>query len=602
MNKVQESFLLGIGIAICCLIYWPGLHGGFLFDDYPNIVNNQSLHIETVSISHWTDAAQASPSDLLVRPLSMLSFAVNYSLSGLNPFWMKLTNLALHVLSGVLLFCTLTLFFQTWKKLKPEAAVPRNYLLYSSVISTIWLLAPINLSTVLYVVQRMEILAQIFVLLGLIAYLYGRLKISYGQIHFGYFLMSSGLIAGTILGVLAKETAILLPAYILAIEIFVFTFRDDKGKFQTLLAVTLYAIVTIPAALGLLWLLPGIISGASFSTRDFTVYERLLTETRVIWHYLYWIVFPSPETLGFYHDDIGLSRSWLQPPTTLLSALTLLALGCSTFLLRKLSPLYSLGVVLFFISHALTSTILPLELVFEHRNYFASIGIFLSLSALIFTAARRGINPVILMSALLAYSGWNCTITLIRSMEWSDPVSFAYSEAVRNPKSPRAQYEFGRTLVIASDYDPESPLLIKAEEVLQNAMSLPESSILPEIALITVSGRTGRKPDSLWWKNIVGKLEERPPRAEEVTGIRSILSCQFRNICPAWTQETVSLVLSALAHKKVDVYLLADYAQYAAYVLNDKKLALRVAEDAVKRSGNNEKIASALAPILRSPR
>ena len=86
-------------------MYLPGLHGGYVFDDYPNIVDNTVLHVTAgASAGEWLAAAFASPSDVLVRPLAMLSFAANHALTGLDPYWMKLTNLAIHLLNTVLVF------------------------------------------------------------------------------------------------------------------------------------------------------------------------------------------------------------------------------------------------------------------------------------------------------------------------------------------------------------------------------------------------------------------------------------------------------------------------------------------------------------------
>ena len=117
----------------------------------------------------------------------------------------------------------------------------------------------------------------------------------------------------------------------------------------------------------------------------------------------------------------------------------------------------TLGIAWFFAAQLLTATIVPLELVFEHRNYFASLGISLVLADLLLLlpsreAARRiGILLAALWLAALALT------TCLRASEWSDPLRFAASEASKHPQSPRATFAYGRTLTIASGYRHDCP-------------------------------------------------------------------------------------------------------------------------------------------------
>src|SRR5690349_4988706 len=91
-------------IIVTCAAYVPGLSGGFIFDDYPNIVDNHGVQPGDPSIGSLVRAALSSPSSEFKRPLASLSFAANYLASGLDPYWMKLTNLVIHLLNGLVLF------------------------------------------------------------------------------------------------------------------------------------------------------------------------------------------------------------------------------------------------------------------------------------------------------------------------------------------------------------------------------------------------------------------------------------------------------------------------------------------------------------------
>src|SRR5690606_30816836 len=142
-------------------------------------------------------------------------------------------------------------------------------------------------------------------------------------------------------------------------------------------------VLLLPAVLGLAWMLPRVLSPEAYATRNFDLGERLLTEGRVLVDYLHWTLLPDLSQLSLYHDAYPVSHGLLNPPATLWSILILGALIITTLRLKKGRPLMALGLAWFFCAHLLTATIWPLELVYEHRNYFASFGLCLALGALL---------------------------------------------------------------------------------------------------------------------------------------------------------------------------------------------------------------------------
>src|SRR5690242_19336668 len=97
-------WLLLIAMALTVAVYAPGLTGGWLFDDYPNIVDNPGVQPHDASVGSLVRAALSSPSSQFKRPLASLSFAANYLATGLDPYWMKFTNLVIHLLNGLAAF------------------------------------------------------------------------------------------------------------------------------------------------------------------------------------------------------------------------------------------------------------------------------------------------------------------------------------------------------------------------------------------------------------------------------------------------------------------------------------------------------------------
>src|SRR5690348_16635281 len=83
--------------------------GGWVFDDYPNIVDNAAIRITRghSTLVAWVNSALSSPSSFLHRPLASLTFSVNWYFGNGDPWPFKVTNIAIHLINGVLVFCML---------------------------------------------------------------------------------------------------------------------------------------------------------------------------------------------------------------------------------------------------------------------------------------------------------------------------------------------------------------------------------------------------------------------------------------------------------------------------------------------------------------
>ncbi|MEO8746985.1 MAG: hypothetical protein ABI379_04905, partial [Rhodanobacter sp.] len=425
--SLRSSWSPWLLLAVCAVtvaVYWPGLHGAFLFDDYPNIVDNHGVQPHDASVPSLVRAALSSPSSEFKRPLASLSFAANYLAAGLNPYWMKLTNLLIHLLNGLLVFwlaralmraadcCDGGTYVAT-----PACADTRTIGIAAALVAGAWMLLPINLTGVLYVVQRMESMANAFVLLGLIGYVAGRRHMlapppasaalqaaaHSSAVHAesmpertkhpsrrGFILCVMSVTLPALFGILAKETAVMLPLYAVLIEWALFRFRTPlaavprpdqapaaaaPSRADRRLIVLFALVLVLPIIAGLAWLLPHLLRPSAWATRDFTMGTRLLSEARIVVDYIAWTLLPTPDALSFYHDDFRVSTGLLSPWTTLACMLVLAAVVAFDVWVRKRQPLVALGIALFLGCQLLTGTILPLELIYEHRNYFASFGL-----------------------------------------------------------------------------------------------------------------------------------------------------------------------------------------------------------------------------------
>lgn len=361
-------------LIVVTLVYLPGLTGPFVFDDYPNIVNNPAIAVDSLNATQLGHAALSNEMGAFGRPFAKLSFALNYYLAGgfADAYWFKATNLFIHLVNTVLVFWLAQLLLarhQSYPSQHPLDVRSARWL--PVIVAAVWSLHPLNLSTVLYVVQRMTSLASLFVLAGLIAFTYGRCLLQKQNPH-GAKLMWIGLLGGTLMGFACKETAALLPLYALVIE-FVF-FRDAQQDRILRIPIRFYVFsFVLMGLLTLYWFFinPDLILD-SYNIREFTLGERLLTESRVLWFYVNLLFFPVSNHFSLFHDDLSISMGLFSPWTTAF-ALSGLILGVIAALIsRRKYPLLSFSIFWFLVGHSMESSFISLELVHEHRNYLPS--------------------------------------------------------------------------------------------------------------------------------------------------------------------------------------------------------------------------------------
>jgi protein O-mannosyl-transferase len=576
--------ILLAGLLLCTIAYIPGLSGGWLFDDFPNIVDNRAVHIEHLDLSSLVNAALSSPSSEFKRPLASLTFALNYLVAGLDAPSMKVTNLAIHLANGLLVFLLLRSIIGTRPGVERKGAGR-----LASVIASAWLLLPINVTSVLYVVQRMESLANLFVLLGLIAYVHGRRRMLTGRD--GLLLSVCGVVFCTAIGSMAKETAIMLPLYALLTEMMLFRWRrstaDGLARTDYRVVALFLIVLALPLLAGGIWLVPTLLRPETWATRTFTLGTRLLSESRIVVDYIRWILFPTPEALSFYHDDFQVSKSVLEPWTTLASIAALAGLVFWTWVSRRTHPLTALGISWYLGCHLLTGTVLPLELVYEHRNYFASIGLLLAFFDIVWRyLSALQVRRAVAIAALGLFLVWQGGLTFMTAQSWGNPLALAQEIAYRGPDSPRAQYELGRTYIIYSHYDPSSPFVKDAQQALERAAALKGASILPEQALIFMNSRMNLPVERRWWDSMAQKLRAQSPTVQDESALDALSRCLREKSCHFPPQDLLDAYLAALAHPGPSARLLGMYSNFAWSNLGDKPLAIRIQKQAVRAAPN----------------
>lgn len=407
-------FLLSVALGACILVYWNGLFGPLLLDDMSVLGQLFSANFSTKDIlpNLLTD------SGLFKRPVSMLSFIAN-GLAINDLFYWKLTNLLIHLACGILIYVLTHRFLRLGGK---------ESTLLAAVITALWLLHPLQISTVLYTVQRMTQLSALFVFAAMLTYTMARERVVTEKRSWPLQLLTWGILFP--LGVLSKENAVLFLAYVGLIELFYFNDGKNNISRKSLAIISTLGSLSIIA---ILFIKGGAILG-SYATRDFTLYERLLTEGRVLVAYIGMLLIPAQSRMGFVHDDLVISQGLLDPWTTLPALFVVASLITLSFMLRKKHPIVGFGIALFFIGHAMESSIIALELMFEHRNYLPSYGLLLATGAAIHAGLTIRSARYIVASLAVAIC---IMLSYIRADTWSSMQRLQYYMEMIHPNSER---------------------------------------------------------------------------------------------------------------------------------------------------------------------
>ena len=425
-------------------IYGNSFDCSWHFDDEANITDNPNLHLKEIT---WENLRRALYSDrnnptVLYRPVACLTFAFNHYFGGLNVFGYHLVNILIHLLSSVFLF----LFIYHTLNLPSLRAkhAPQCYFI-ALLATTLWAVNPIQTQAVTYIVQRMASLAGMFYIMSMFFYLKARTAHTSDRkvLFFILCLVSFAMALGS------KENAAMLPLSILLYEILLIQEITGEKLRRYLRLFGIVAGVILIFCFTYFYIQGGNIFSflIGYGNRPFTLYQRLLTEPRVIVFYITLLLYPVPNRLSIVHP-IRISTSFFDPIWTFFSILFIAtAIAYAIYLARK-RPLFSFCILFFFVNHAIESTILPLELIFEHRNCIPSMLFFLPIaigfnSLLQLYARRKAMNQFISAFIILLLIGLG-NATFIRNFTWKNEKTLWMDAIEKAPDQFRPHHNLGR--------------------------------------------------------------------------------------------------------------------------------------------------------------
>ena len=572
-------------LALVMLAYWPGLYGGFIFDDYPNILKQPAVHATALDWEQFKLAALSFPAGV-GRPLPMASFALDHVYWGLDPFGYKLSGLLVHALNALLVFQLLRLLF------RQAAAQSGSIDVAAFIVALLWALHPLQVSTVLYVVQRMETMSLTFVLLALIAYWQGRVRQMRGDLAWPWLACCIPLVG---IGFSNKETAALFPAYTLAMELTLLRFSAISPTTTRNWRIA-YGLGIASGTIMLVLLYQHYGSADVYAIREYGAVERMLTQLRIVPMYLGWILLPQPSSYLFYYDNFQHSSSLLQPFSTLLGAAFLVAMLTAAWLAKARNPLFSLGVLWFLASHAITSSFLPLELVFEHRNYFSILGVLVAVFALVRKFPFRSVPQLQGVAVVAVVLGF-VALTAIRSANWGNATQLAMELAERNPGSSRASVDLGEQYMILAGNDSTSKYYLMAEAEFERGSRVANSSPMPEQGLVVLAASAGQPAKPEWWDRIEHKLTVRAVGPQEATMIASLLTLRNDGLAidDQRLADAYAIVASRMRMPAVQYYA---FGLHALEKAGDPQLARQLFELTVDNAGSDVGLVQAIADDL----
>ncbi|MDY6838335.1 MAG: tetratricopeptide repeat protein [Thermodesulfobacteriota bacterium] len=430
---------------LCAVIYSNTLESPFVFDDLQHINRNPHIRLTHLDFGKLYDAGFRSP--ISNRPVANVSFALNYYFGKYDLTGYHIFNAIVHLINGILVYLLALRIFNELSHIKRQNppdleswAMPESpnlpITLMSLFAALVFVAHPLQTQSVTYIVQRMNSLATMFCLLSLLLYIKGRLlPLRWKQwVLFTASFLSWGLALGS------KEIAATLPVMVFLYEWFFFQDLSVSWIRKRSIYILLPLVALVVMALFYLGPHPFDRVTAPYVHRDFTLEERVLTQLRVVVFYVTQLLYPHPSRLNLLHA-FQTSHSLFDPITTLLSLLLIVSvIGTAIFVARK-QRLISFCILWFFVNLVIESSVLGLEMVFEHRLYLPMFGVALFFAYLLFHLLHDKRLWAVTASVVIVLS--LVTASYLRNRVWQDDRTLWSDVLSKNPQSARAHLNLG---------------------------------------------------------------------------------------------------------------------------------------------------------------
>jgi protein O-mannosyl-transferase len=452
---------------ITALFYWPSLTYPFQFDDVANITKNFSVRYQH-SFTGWWKTTGRWIGEYITR--------LNFKVNRFDPYVFRITNLAIHLITGCVLFF---LVLELCRFTKAKSFLHKHAITIATLTSGLFLLHPVQTQTISYVVQaRMEGLAALFIFATLLLFIkaFQTQNMIIRSVLVVFTLIVGYFSCGT------KEISIILP--ILAIMIDWFWLSEGQWQsfkkrlwFHALLAFVIWGMFLYNFS-SKFFTDAVSMKGSAHNNRGniltthahekITAFKYLISEFKVILHYL--VMFIVPVGISVEYDWV-ISNGFFSYDSILpfLALLSLFAMSLYIMFKKQAHSYISFGILWFLISVAPRSSVIPApELVCDYKTYISSFGILfliaIAITALMNFAIKAIKNmptwfydrpaQVAFLSIILIPVGFGA---MYRNMVWKDPISFWQDIVIKAPTKARGHNNLGVALSEVGRFDEAIP-------------------------------------------------------------------------------------------------------------------------------------------------
>jgi len=457
----RKTIHLAIIAVLGVIIYANTLQVPFYFDDYTNIINIPLVK----NLAHFTDFTSVDQG-VGRRYIGYLTFALNYRFHGLDVTGYHLVNIAIHIVASLLVYRLVSLTFRTphlSEGLDRDAAEARAG--FPALLAALLFVAhPLQTQAVTYIVQRFASLAAMLYLLSLTCYIRARLiRNEPGKRAVTAVAWLAAALVSALMAMMTKETAFTLPIVILLYEVLFFTGRLKRKLLAIACAVPLLAgsVVTLWAVSSGRPVMEfiGYLDKATRLQTEMSRLDYLATQCRVIVTYLRLVLLPLGQRLEY---DYPVYHTFLTSPVYLSAALLCALLAAAVYCLylsrrpdnahdnrAALLRVIAFGIFWFFITNTIESSMIPIvDVIFEHRMYLPSAGLFMAIAAAVSLAGEAGsVIPgwpgtkilLVVSGAVLLLAG----MTVARNHVWRDEVTLWEDNAEKSLEKGRILLHLG---------------------------------------------------------------------------------------------------------------------------------------------------------------
>lgn len=462
-RKIRIKWLPVMAIAtlvLGLLAYSNSFTASFHWDDIPHIVHNERVHDAGALFDDLADPDRSIGRKINLRPLSLLSFHLNWLAGGESVAAYHVINLLLHMITAFLVF----ILFRMTILLSPHNRAFDQRLVGGTAvfIALLFLLHPLQTMAVTYIIQRMTILAALFYVSAIILYALARKEyLLNGNFRKGALLFALAVISG-LLGVFSKQNAVTFPAAFILYELFFIRCKDGQ-----MCRKYVYSGIAILLLAFLFVFLGGFLPA---ETDKFTRMEYFSAQLGILHRYLLLLLLPVSQNADYF---IRIDPPLIGGVQIIGISLILALIAGAVFLFRK-NRLISFGILFFMLSMSIESGLIPIrDIMMEHRLYLPMLGFGFVLAGgiLRYVPYRKRIGfslAGIFILILLAVATFN------RNRVWQSELSLWQDCYDKNPENPRAMSNLGLAIKINAKNAPNSQVynreMLRAVDLFNRSM------------------------------------------------------------------------------------------------------------------------------------